>query len=80
MLGHKMEGFKGVEVTRTRKAKQTESLVFGGMTPGKYQVVRNRMVRLKDMGFGRMLDRTFITIEPGETQVVRFVEGESNKY
>ena len=47
-------------------AANEDKLVMSGLTPGEYQVARYRMLRTKQMGFGRMIERTFLTIEPGQ--------------
>lgn len=72
LLGHKMSGFKGVRVERKAQVANEDKLVLSGLTPGEYQFARYRMLRTKQMGFGRMLDRTFVTVEPGKIHVLRY--------
>jgi hypothetical protein len=68
-----MAGFEGVRVERKTEVANEDRLVLSGVTPGEYQFARYRMLRTKQMGFGRMLERTFLTVEPGEIHVLRYV-------
>lgn len=72
LLGHKMSGFEGVRVEQKAQVANEDKLVLSGLTPGEYQFARYRMLRTSQMGFGRMIERTFVTVEPGRIHVLRF--------
>ena len=79
MLNHRVPKFKGLRFEKTLEVARDEPLVIKGVTPGKFQIARYRMIRLKDMGFGRMLDRQVFRIKPGETKVIRFSRDEGTR-
>ena len=73
LLTHKIKGFERIGAHGQQKSRRSEPLVISGLTPGEYQVARYRMVNLKHIGFGKMLDRQTIVIKPGERKVIRFL-------
>ena len=48
-------------------------MVLAAMTPGKYQICRQKMNRVGQHGIGAMLDREFFELKPGETKTIRYV-------
>ena len=51
-------------------------MVLKNVTPGNYELTRNKMFRLGDYGKGRPLDRRRVTLTAGNTTAVDFVRRE----
>jgi beta-lactamase regulating signal transducer with metallopeptidase domain len=65
--------FAGVRIERETKMANPGTLLLAALPPGKYQLSRNVMNRLGEIGFGAMLDRQFFEVKAGETKVINFV-------
>lgn len=72
LLSHKSEDFKKLYWQKKLSIKNGEQLVLKNLPPASYDVCRYRMLRTGQMGMGRMLDRTHITIVSGKEARVEF--------
>lgn len=73
LLGYSMPGFKGVRSMHKHKVKNGATLNLTGMTPGKYQLWRNKLHRFDHSAVNSMMDRQFFEVAAGETKTIRFV-------
>jgi hypothetical protein len=72
-LTHLDKEFAGLQSTRELTMKNPGKLELSGLTPGRYQICREVMNHLGEIGIGAMLDREFFEIAAGETKTIRFV-------
>jgi hypothetical protein len=72
LLTHLMPGFERLDVTRRLPIKNGETLTLPTMAPGKYQFARSTNIRFRSSGFGGMLDRVFVELQPGRPQTIDF--------
>jgi beta-lactamase regulating signal transducer with metallopeptidase domain len=73
LLTHRMPGFAGLLIERQQPIANGGKLTLAALPPGKYQICRQLMHRLPEVGMGAMLDREFFEIKAGETKTVRWV-------
>ena len=66
-------GFERLQSMRELKIANGGKLTLDALPPGKYQVCRQVMNRLTDIGFGAMLDRQFVEIKAGEAREIDMV-------
>jgi beta-lactamase regulating signal transducer with metallopeptidase domain len=72
-LTHYDKEFANLQSTRELTLKNPGKLELAGLTPGRYQICRQVMNHLGEIGTGAMLDREFFEIAAGETKTIRFV-------
>jgi beta-lactamase regulating signal transducer with metallopeptidase domain len=72
-LTHLDKEFANLQSSREFTMKNPGQLSLAGLTPGRYQICRQVMNHLGEIGIGAMLDREFFEIAPGETKTIRFV-------
>ncbi len=65
--------FKGVRLEREVTIANPGRLSLAALPPGRYQLSRNVMNNLGEVGMGAMLEREFFELEAGETKIVRLV-------
>jgi hypothetical protein len=65
--------FAGLQSTREVKMANPGKLALAALPPGRYQVSRNVMNHLGEIGMGAMLDRQFFELKAGETKAIDFV-------
>src|SRR5262249_29961264 len=68
--------FEGLQSSRTLPIANGGVLSLPALPPGKYQVGRQVMNRLSNVGIGAMIDRQFFQIQAGETKSIRWVREE----
>jgi hypothetical protein len=72
LLTHAMTGFENVRSSRELTITKGTLLTLPALVPGKYQICRQKMIRLGEIGIGAMLDREFIELAPGESRELSF--------
>lgn len=72
LLTSHMPEFVRLQSTRDLKAANPGKLTLAALPPGKYQISRNVMNNLGQIGFGAMLDRQFFEVKAGETKAINF--------
>jgi beta-lactamase regulating signal transducer with metallopeptidase domain/WD40 repeat protein len=65
--------FKGLRIEREVQMANPSTLSLPALPPGRYQLSRNVMTNLGEIGFGSMLDRQFFELKAGETKTIDFV-------
>ena len=65
--------FDRLQSTRELKITNPGKLTLPALPPGRYQLSRNVMNRLGQMGFGKMLERQFFELKAGEMKSIKFV-------
>jgi beta-lactamase regulating signal transducer with metallopeptidase domain len=65
--------FKGLRIEREVTIANPGRLSLPALPPGRYQLSRNVMNNLGEIGFGGMLDREFFELKAGETRTINFV-------
>jgi hypothetical protein len=73
LLSHLTPEFAGLQSTRELPIANGGKLSLPALPPGKYQICRQVMNRLAEIGTGAMLDREFFEIKAGETKTIRWV-------
>jgi hypothetical protein len=73
LLTQGRQEFKGVRLERTVKMSNPGQLSLAALPPGRYQLCRNVLNDLGEIGFYAMLERTFFEVKAGETKAIRFV-------
>ena len=73
LLSHLTPEFAGLQSSRTLPIANGGVLSLPALPPGKYQICRQVMNRLGDVGIGAMVDREFFELEAGETRSIRWV-------
>jgi hypothetical protein len=73
LLANDVPEFAGMRSSREVSIANPGKLSLAGLTPGKYQLCRNVMNRLKGIGKGAMLERQYFELQPGESKVIHFV-------
>jgi beta-lactamase regulating signal transducer with metallopeptidase domain/uncharacterized GH25 family protein len=70
-----MPGWKDVRLNVLHRVHcpQGGEIIISNVTPGTYDIARQRDLRIGDAGSGYLCDRTFLTLKPGEHAVVDFV-------
>lgn len=72
LIGNKSEKFTKLYWQKKLSVKNGEQLVLKNLPPATYDVSRYRMLKTGQMGMGRMLDRTHLTIVSGKEARVEF--------
>ena len=65
--------FHRLQSERELKMTNPGKLTLPALPPGRYQLSRNVMNRLGQMGFGKMLERQFFELKSGEAKTIKFV-------
>ena len=65
--------FERLQSEREMKMTNPGKLTLPALPPGRYQLSRNVMNNLGQMGFGKMLERQFFELKPGEMKSIKFV-------
>ena len=65
--------FHRLQSERELKMTNPGKLTLPALPPGRYQLSRNVMNNLGQMGFGKMLERQFFELKAGEMKSVKFV-------
>jgi hypothetical protein len=73
LLAHDVPEFAGLQSSREVQITNPGKLLLDALPPGKYQLCRNVMNRLKGVGMGAMLERRYFELQPGEKKVIRYV-------
>lgn len=68
--------FKGLRIEREVKMSNPGKLSLPALPPGRYQLSRNVMNNLGEIGLGSMLDRQFFELKAGETKTINLVRGQ----
>jgi len=69
-----MPGWKGVlRSVQNPTAKNQGEVVLKNMTPGVYDVIRTKSLRVGNGGRGVFCDRRDVTLKPGKTTTIQFV-------
>ncbi len=68
-----MPDFAGVRLERQQAITNGGKLTLAALPPGKYQICRQLMHRLPEVGMSAMLDCEFFEIKAGETKSIRWV-------
>ena len=72
MVVSESDAFSKVYWQKKLTIKNGEQLVLKNLPPAKYHVARYRMLRTAQMGMGRMIDRTPVTIVSGKDSRIEF--------
>ena len=78
-LSHLNPDFAGVRLEREFKMDNPGKFSLAALPPGKYQLCRQVMNRLKEIGTGAMLERQFFELKAGETKSIRYVRDKGSK-
>lgn len=73
LLAESRTEFKGLRLEREVKMANPGKLSLAALPPGRYQLCRNVMNHLGEIGITGMLDREFFEIKAGETKSINFV-------
>jgi hypothetical protein len=73
LLMHDVPEFAGLQSSREMKIANPGKLSLAALPPGKYQLCRNVMNRLGEIGTGAMLERQFFELKAGDSKSIQFV-------
>lgn len=73
MLTHEVPGWEEIRHVRLLRQPNGTNRTLANLAPGVYSITRTKSVQIGDSGFGAMLDRQRITIEPGGAAEAVFI-------
>jgi hypothetical protein len=74
-----MPEFMGLRCSREVAIANPGKLTLSALPPGKYQLCRQVMNRLEQIGTGAMLDREYFEVKAGETKLIRYVRDKGSR-